>query len=189
MFFVYKQKTAYEMRISDWSSDVCSSDLVAGTASMLVSQEGEGRVQLLAESTQHLWVVELVVLQELHRVSVQLDVDLSDGVVGGSLGVALGDANLQPWLQQSQSVPALDLLHEVLHWAGLDGVQKVADEILIAVQVKELANDLRSLLWGDLGAVHLNVLHEVVRVQVGGHLVHEVVAIAHVNEWARIGEL
>src|SRR3546814_20669601 len=27
MFFFVKQKTAYEMRISDWSSDVCSSDL------------------------------------------------------------------------------------------------------------------------------------------------------------------
>src|SRR3546814_1428351 len=29
-FFFFKQKTAYEMRISDWSSDVCSSDLVHG---------------------------------------------------------------------------------------------------------------------------------------------------------------
>src|SRR3546814_11161514 len=29
VFFVFKQKTAYEMRISDWSSDVCSSDLSA----------------------------------------------------------------------------------------------------------------------------------------------------------------
>src|SRR3546814_6751703 len=29
LFFVFKQKTAYEMRISDWSSDVCSSDLAA----------------------------------------------------------------------------------------------------------------------------------------------------------------
>src|SRR3546814_2036838 len=28
-FFFFKQKTAYEMRISDWSSDVCSSDLCA----------------------------------------------------------------------------------------------------------------------------------------------------------------
>src|SRR3546814_3161343 len=28
-FFFFKQKTAYEMRISDWSSDVCSSDLKA----------------------------------------------------------------------------------------------------------------------------------------------------------------
>src|SRR3546814_18840297 len=29
LFFFFKQKTAYEMRISDWSSDVCSSDLPA----------------------------------------------------------------------------------------------------------------------------------------------------------------
>src|SRR3546814_4765061 len=30
VFFFFKQKTAYEMRISDWSSDVCSSDLFVG---------------------------------------------------------------------------------------------------------------------------------------------------------------
>src|SRR3546814_7658917 len=30
VFFFFKQKTAYEMRISDWSSDVCSSDLYDG---------------------------------------------------------------------------------------------------------------------------------------------------------------
>src|SRR3546814_12125130 len=39
LFFFFKQKTAYEMRISDWSSDVCSSDLVTlgigGTLSQL----------------------------------------------------------------------------------------------------------------------------------------------------------
>src|SRR3546814_10327299 len=29
-FFFFKQKTAYELRISDWSSDVCSSDLGTG---------------------------------------------------------------------------------------------------------------------------------------------------------------
>src|SRR3546814_7565856 len=28
-FFFFKQKTAYDMRISDWSSDVCSSDLIS----------------------------------------------------------------------------------------------------------------------------------------------------------------
>src|SRR3546814_3290490 len=31
-FFFFKQKTAYEMRISDWSSDVCSSDLAHARA-------------------------------------------------------------------------------------------------------------------------------------------------------------
>src|SRR3546814_4824997 len=35
MFFFFKQKTAYEMRISDWSSDVCSSDLDPGTGDVL----------------------------------------------------------------------------------------------------------------------------------------------------------
>src|SRR3546814_1693315 len=30
-FFFFKQKTAYELRISDWSSDVCSSDLLTDT--------------------------------------------------------------------------------------------------------------------------------------------------------------
>src|SRR3546814_1591262 len=34
-FFFFKQKTAYEMRISDWSSDVCSSDLVRELAEEL----------------------------------------------------------------------------------------------------------------------------------------------------------
>src|SRR3546814_19932761 len=35
-FFFFKQKTAYEMRISDWSSDVCSSDLpIAGRPMLL----------------------------------------------------------------------------------------------------------------------------------------------------------
>src|SRR3546814_9735478 len=36
--FFFKQKTAYEMRISDWSSDVCSSDLVAGEAHRIAQQ-------------------------------------------------------------------------------------------------------------------------------------------------------
>src|SRR3546814_12186432 len=35
MFCVFKQKTAYEMRISDWSSDVCSSDLLGSAVGTL----------------------------------------------------------------------------------------------------------------------------------------------------------
>src|SRR3546814_5285088 len=37
LFFFFKQKTAYEMRISDWSSDVCSSDLLRGWSALLLS--------------------------------------------------------------------------------------------------------------------------------------------------------
>src|SRR3546814_5042196 len=35
--FFFKQKTAYEMRISDWSSDVCSSDLVVATVLLVAA--------------------------------------------------------------------------------------------------------------------------------------------------------
>src|SRR3546814_7054751 len=41
--FVFKKKTAYERRISDWSSDVCSSDLQSG-----VAQVGEDKREELA---------------------------------------------------------------------------------------------------------------------------------------------
>src|SRR3546814_14572756 len=41
-FFFFKQKTAYEMRISDWSSDVCSSDLIekAGVVPLAWGENG-----------------------------------------------------------------------------------------------------------------------------------------------------
>src|SRR3546814_6202940 len=35
VFFFFKQKTAYDLRISDWSSDVCSSDLLGGEEAVL----------------------------------------------------------------------------------------------------------------------------------------------------------
>src|SRR3546814_1005382 len=43
-FFFFKQKTAYEMRISDWSSDVCSSDLVREHG-VVEREEGEFRLR------------------------------------------------------------------------------------------------------------------------------------------------
>src|SRR3546814_2947428 len=41
MFFFFKQKTAYEMRISDWSSDVCSSDLAGHVDAEIVEQHDD----------------------------------------------------------------------------------------------------------------------------------------------------
>src|SRR3546814_5403072 len=50
-FFFFKQKTAYEMRISDWSSDVCSSDLISATGNqagrLLVAFEDVTEARLL----------------------------------------------------------------------------------------------------------------------------------------------
>src|SRR3546814_4667889 len=47
-FFCFKQKTAYELRISDWSSDVCSSDLANGEEVMkLLSELNEAGTTLV----------------------------------------------------------------------------------------------------------------------------------------------
>src|SRR3546814_9141304 len=48
LFFFFKQKTAYEMRISDWSSDVCSSDLIE-TGRHPRSDDLDGRLAGLEE--------------------------------------------------------------------------------------------------------------------------------------------
>src|SRR3546814_2317975 len=51
MFFCFKQKTAYEMRISDWSSDVCSSDLTAGCAGPVNSNKKQQQISNLERKT------------------------------------------------------------------------------------------------------------------------------------------
>src|SRR3546814_5576201 len=48
VFFFFKQKTAYEMRISDWSSDVCSSDLGADRRRLCGTRQGIGGSRLRA---------------------------------------------------------------------------------------------------------------------------------------------
>src|SRR3546814_3820672 len=42
VMFVFKQKTAYELRISDWSSDVCSSDLLGGVCHQRFERADDG---------------------------------------------------------------------------------------------------------------------------------------------------
>src|SRR3546814_3555121 len=61
LLFFFKQKTAYELRISDWSSDVCSSDLrgvaVAGGAGgqlvELIAQDGALRLLVVVSAARH----------------------------------------------------------------------------------------------------------------------------------------
>src|SRR3546814_6385309 len=50
-FFFFKQKTAYEMRISDWSSDVCSSDLGSNERGNRIARQPQE--QCLAVSPRH----------------------------------------------------------------------------------------------------------------------------------------
>src|SRR3546814_16977280 len=59
-FFFFKQKTAYEMRIRDWSSDVCSSDLHAEKLKNITFHEKLGTVADKVERVAKLarWLVE-----------------------------------------------------------------------------------------------------------------------------------
>src|SRR3546814_11411463 len=50
LFFFFKQKTAYEMRISDWSSDVCSSDLLLKMGPTSANQQPARFVWLLSQA-------------------------------------------------------------------------------------------------------------------------------------------
>src|SRR3546814_9805796 len=52
-FFFFKQKTAYEMRISDWSSDVCSSDLQIAPEGPICSDLREAGALLSAAPFKH----------------------------------------------------------------------------------------------------------------------------------------
>src|SRR3546814_2010078 len=56
MFFFFMQKTAYEMRISDWSSDVCSSDLRAGRFSTELFDRYQRSEQVLVATLAEMYV-------------------------------------------------------------------------------------------------------------------------------------
>src|SRR3546814_5260077 len=94
VFFFFKQKTAYEMRISDWSSDVCSSDLLAHHfVHMSLPRPGRIRELLSMVSRVHsghldraypLWRIYLIEGIEDGRIAVYMKIHHSvvDGVGG-----------------------------------------------------------------------------------------------------------
>src|SRR3546814_10012374 len=75
LFFFFKQKTAYDMRISDWSSDVCSSDLAAVLVELLA---------VGGQAVQHPLLAELDVGAVLCGVCLALPRDVVDR--GGQVG-------------------------------------------------------------------------------------------------------
>src|SRR3546814_6448399 len=94
MFFFFKQKTAYEMRISDWSSDVCSSDLV--------HRGGRGARDR--------------VLQGPGRLLVVVDPPDADDLDGALSGAGVGEAGLRVEVELDVGVrgAGVDRLQEVV---------------------------------------------------------------------------
>src|SRR3546814_4459283 len=60
--FFFKQKTAYEMRISDWSSDVCSSDLRTGLVHDYTRKQGVEHNALVVPADAPAWASDRAVL-------------------------------------------------------------------------------------------------------------------------------
>src|SRR3546814_8004058 len=85
LFFFFKQKTAYEMRISDWSSDVCSSDLRSLPDRRSADYEEIG-VRVTASGGFTLRKVFYTVPSRLigHRLRVRLFDDRLDVFIGGT---------------------------------------------------------------------------------------------------------
>src|SRR3546814_6452582 len=65
-FLFFKQKTAYEMRISDWSSDACSSDLTHNVAAGLVLP-GTDHQPTLRIDTAPIGPIHVMLLEATHR--------------------------------------------------------------------------------------------------------------------------
>src|SRR3546814_5894421 len=95
-FFFFKQKSAYEMRISDWSSDVCSSDLLEHFAGFLRAAAGlAADEELLVLGQDRLGDFQKIGIR-LHAVATAVhdrDVDGALGMTGGELGDEIGRAS------------------------------------------------------------------------------------------------
>src|SRR3546814_1160419 len=114
-FFFFKQKTAYEMRISDWSSDVCSSDLGFGLGRGLYDAEP--------------------VAQPLHGGAG--DEDAAFQRVGGLAAEAIGNGRQQAMLRVHQLAAGVEEGKAAgavgrLHHAGLEAGLADGGRLLIA---------------------------------------------------------
>src|SRR3546814_4223317 len=98
--FFFKQKTAYEMRISDWSSDVCSSDLTAETDRVLDLLSGFVPEIRALDDAETLTFLHGCISAKRHPVTVPdtpiyLDGLLVDTPLSGGIEPMLGDQHLR----------------------------------------------------------------------------------------------
>src|SRR3546814_4212405 len=98
--FFFKQKTAYEMRISDWSSDVCSSDLPPGAPNLFGPLNGQ--VWTITTQSQNRPQVRSVSFDPATGIEVSrtgfADKHVIDRVVG--VGIAWHEGQLFGWINQ-----------------------------------------------------------------------------------------
>src|SRR3546814_19265771 len=82
VFFLFKQKSAYEMRISDWSSDVCSSDLENENARIVIRAEADSWIEVRAPGGEIL-LTRVLRAGDVYRVPDRAGLTLITGNAGG----------------------------------------------------------------------------------------------------------
>src|SRR3546814_24247 len=154
MFFFFKKKTAYEMRISDWSSDVCSSDLTFKEAFQLADEVLQQGVR---------GITDLMVMPGL------INLDFADvrsvmGEMGKAMmgtGEAEGDGRALEAAERAIANPLLD----GVSMKGAKGViiSITGGEDMRLMEVDEAANHIRELvdpdaniIWGSAFNDNLN---------------------------------
>src|SRR3546814_19657259 len=112
MFFFFKQKTAYEMRISDWSSDVCSSDL-----------RQELREDLVGDARAHEGVLMAVAVEDQQLVAVARR-QLLQAVEAEDVGVG-EDAVVTPGHEQNRQVDTPCMVQVVVRSRRILGLVRI----------------------------------------------------------------
>src|SRR3546814_15825546 len=85
VFFFFKQKTAYEMRISDWSSDVCSSDLRFAGVAIDITERKANEAALVAAKEERVFILQLA-----ERQRIESDAGAITAIGAEALGRRLG---------------------------------------------------------------------------------------------------
>src|SRR3546814_13475606 len=103
LFFFFKQKTAYEMRISDWSSDVCSSDLPHRAEADIGREIDAVIARRLAEPFEFaLARLQLRQAEDMRDIGVAAPVDADEG--GGDALRQAGQNQPRGWIGRSQRI-------------------------------------------------------------------------------------
>src|SRR3546814_2092227 len=98
LFFFFKQKTAYEMRISDWSSDVCSSDLKTAFEDDRLVRAARALGEIGAWREQSLFL----------RALAQEAMTPADHILAGQLATQIGRPDLGVMIGRSAQANSLD---------------------------------------------------------------------------------
>src|SRR3546814_10322659 len=101
--FLFKQKTAYELRISDWSSDVCSSDLLIETVHKIGTRSKRKVVGDIAKDIERVYGKERL-LVEIASASI----NESSGRICDAIFPIAGKAKLAAIVKESHAKGALD---------------------------------------------------------------------------------